>query len=78
MSQIVKTESYIFHTDLGPVIAQVNTVTNYDVEDIIHNRAISQALAVAFLNLGKQASPNDPVAARTIKSAFSSSQEELS
>jgi hypothetical protein len=69
--------SYIFSTDLGPVVAQVTTLVNFDVDDIIHNRAMSQALAVSFLNIGKTVSPNDPKAARTITSAFSSSTEEL-
>lgn len=77
MSTVIDSTSFIFHTDLGPVIAQVETVHNYDVEDVIHTRAISQALAVSFLRLGKSVSPNDPTAARTIPSAFSQSQEEL-
>lgn len=78
MSTLVATNSYIFHTDLGPVVVQMDTINNYDVEDIIHHRAMSQALAVKFLNLGKQVSPNDPTAARTISTAYSSSTEVLS
>jgi len=78
MSTVVASNAYIFHTDLGPVVAQVEQVNNFDVDDIIHNRAISQALAISFLNLGNQASPNDPTAPRTITSAYSQSEETLS
>lgn len=77
MSTRTVTGAYIFHTDLGVVVAQLQQVVNYDVEDIIHDRAQSQALAVKFLLLGNQASPNDPTAARTIPTAYSQSEEEL-
>jgi len=77
VSIIVPQGSYIFHTDLGPVVVQSNVVINYGVEDIIHDRAMSQALSIRFLNLGNQASPNDPTAARTIATAYSQSQESL-
>lgn len=77
MSKTTVTSVFIFHSDLGPIATEVATVSNYDVEDIIKRRAISQARAVQLLNLGKRASPNDPKAPRTITSAYSSSQEEL-
>ena len=78
MSVVSDKDLYVFHTDLGPVVADVSTVRRYDVEDIIHNRAHSQALRIKLIALGKAASPNDPKAARTITSAYTSITEELS
>lgn len=77
MSVVTGTTVFIFHTDLGPVVTEVSTVRNYDVEDIIKRRAISMARSVQFLNMGKRFSPNDPAAPRTISSVYSSSDEEL-
>lgn len=77
MSAVTNQNSFVFHTDLGPVVAQVSTVMRYDVEDIIHNRAISQALRVRFVALGQAASPNDPSSDRTIVSAFTANVEVL-
>jgi len=77
MSTTVATTSFIMHSDVGVVVADVRTVHNYDVEDIIHDRAIAQAISVQLLSLGRQASPNDPTAARTMPSAYSQSNEEL-
>ena len=77
MSAVTDKTLFIFHTDLGPVISQVSTVQRYDVEDIISDRAHSQALRLRFVALGKAASPNDPKAARTITSTFTSNTEEL-
>jgi len=78
MSAVVGTKTYVFHTDLGPVVTQINTVSRYDVEDITHNRAISQASRVQFINLGRSVGANGPKATRTIASTFTSVNERLS
>ena len=77
MSLIETKGVYLVHTDLGPVIVESSIVKRFDMEDIIRNRAISQAQAVQFLSLGKQASPNDVTGARTLKSKYAQSDEEL-
>jgi hypothetical protein len=77
VSNIVGTETFIFHTDLGPVVTQVQTVARYDVEDVVRNRAIALARKLQFYRLGQKASPNDPKVDRTMVSVYSSSTEEL-
>lgn len=77
MSAVVGTKTYVFHTDLGPVVTQINTIAKYDVEDVIHNRAMSQASRVQFINLGRKVGANGPKATRTIASTFTSVNERL-
>lgn len=77
MSALLGTNTFIFHTDIGPVITQVQTVSGYDVEDVIRNRAISQARRIQFVTLGQTANPNDQTAARTVASVYTSVTEEL-
>jgi hypothetical protein len=77
MSETTIRKAYVFHTDLGTVVTTLKTVQNYDVEDVIRDRAIAQARAVQFLNQGKKYSPNDMKGARTLSSVHSRSAEEL-
>lgn len=77
MSTTIPINTFVFHTDIGAVVTQVNLVRRYDVEDIIHNRAISQARRILMINLGKRASPNDPSGPRTMNSVFTTVTEEL-
>lgn len=77
MSKTTPLRAFIFHTDLGSVVTQISQIERYDVEDVIHGRAISQARAVQFLNASKKASPNDPKGERSMTSAFTQSDEEL-
>lgn len=77
MSIVASTENFIFHTDLGPVVTQIQVVQRYDVEDIIRNRATALGRKLQFYRLGQESSPNDPSAARTMTSVFTSTDEEL-
>ena len=77
MSQNGASKSYLFHTDLGAAVLTVTTVNNYDVEDVIRDRAISQARSIQFLNQAKKSSPNDQRGARTLDSVYTASGEEL-
>lgn len=77
MSNVAGTDTFIFHTDLGPVVAQIQTVERYDVEDIVRNRAIALARKLQFYRLGQKSSVNDPKVDRTIPSVYSSITEEL-
>ena len=77
MSTVVQSKSFLFNSDLGNVLAKVEQVDGFDVEDIIRDRAGSQARAVQFLNLGKKIDPNFQTAPRTIPSVFLNNTEEL-
>ena len=77
MSNVIGTDTFIFHTDLGPVVTQIQTIERYDVEDIIRGRAIALARKLQFYRLGQESSPNDPKVDRTMTSVYSSTTERL-
>lgn len=78
MGSTVKSKaSYFISTDIGFFRNDVTIVTGYDIEDIIHDKAISQARAIYFLNLGKRIDPTKPVAARSLKTIWLNNSEEL-
>lgn len=62
--------SYLVSADIGILQVQLQTVSGYDIEDIVHDRAISQARLVQLANLGKSIDPTKPVGARTISSVW--------
>lgn len=69
--------SYLFSTDIGICQTRVATIQGYDVEDIVRNRAISQARAIQLASLGKRIYPQMPTTPRTIKSVWLNNDEEL-
>ena len=77
MSTVKERKSYVFHTDLGAVVTEIRTVEKYGVEDIIRNRAISQARVIQFLNQSKKVTENDTKAARTTSSVYTQIDVEL-
>ena len=77
MSTTTDLSSYIFNTDIGNVVVQFKEIVNFDVEDIIRQRAISQARAIQLLNIGKQIDINRPTAARTLPTVYLKNTEEL-
>jgi hypothetical protein len=77
MSQLVRQSSYVVSADIGLFQVRISAVTGYDVEDIIQDKALSQARAVQMLNLGKQIDQGKPQAARTISSLWLNNTEEL-
>lgn len=76
-SQTVETKSFLFSTDIGFVRTNIHTVVGYDIEDIVKDKAISQARAIQLMSLGKNIDPTKPLAARSIPSAWLNNEEEL-
>jgi hypothetical protein len=77
MSEVVSQSSYVVSADIGLFQVRLKTVVGYDVEDIVQDKAFSQARAVQMLNLGKQIDQGKPVAQRTISSVWLNNTEEL-
>ena len=77
MSRRVGGRQKIFHTDLGNVSVTTERLVEFDVEDIIRTRSISQGRLVQLINLGKTIDINAPTAPRTIGSVFLNNDEEL-
>ena len=76
-SQLVREDSHIVSTDMGFFQVKVKTVKGYDMEDIVHDKAVSQARAVQLLVLGKKIDPTKPVASRSLKTLWLNNEEEL-
>jgi len=76
-STVVSTSSYFFSTDIGFVRTDISKVSGYDIEDIIRDKATSQARAIHLLNQGKIIDPTRPLAARSIASSWLNNEEEL-
>lgn len=70
MSTVKSTDTFVFHSDLGSMVTQVSEVEGYDVEDIIADRAKSQAMAVRFKQIAAEIDVNSLQAPRTIKSVY--------
>lgn len=77
MSTVVSQSSYVVSADIGLFQVRLKTVTGYDVEDIVQDKALSQARASQMLNLGKQIDQGKPTAERTIPSLWLNNTEEL-
>lgn len=77
MSVPVKESAYLVSSDIGLIHVRIRTVAGYDVEDIVQDKAFSQARAVQMLNLGKQIDQGKPTAERTIPSLWLNNEEEL-
>ena len=69
--------TYLVSTVLGVVTVEFTNVSRYDVENIVRDRAYSQAIALRNLNKGKAVAPTQPVSDRTLQSIYVSTSEEL-
>lgn len=76
-SQEVSVKSHIISSDMGFFQVKIKTVTGYDMEDVVHDKAVSQARAVQMLTLGKRIDPTKPVASRSLSSLWLNNEEEL-
>ena len=76
-STVISKESVIVSTDLGFVTVDQTVVTGYDVEDIVRDKALSQARAISMLMLGKTIDPTLPTTGRTVGSLWVNNEEEL-
>ena len=78
MGSVLKDEkSYLVSTDIGILRVNIQTVTGYDVEDIVRDRAVSQARAVQLMQQGKTVDPTAPTTDRTIASVWLNNEETL-
>jgi hypothetical protein len=78
MASVVESEeSYLVSADIGIMKVHLQTVSGYNVEDIIRDKAISQARAVQFLNLGKMIDPTAPSTSRTLPSIWLNNEDAL-
>lgn len=77
MSQVEAQKMYLISTALGNVAVRTLLVSDFDVEDIVHNRAISQARQLQFINIGKKIDENALLPNEAIPTVFKDNEEEL-
>jgi hypothetical protein len=70
MSTVESSNEFILSTQIGTMKVVVSEVRGYDVEDIIHDRAVSQAYAARFITIGENIDINTPQGSRTIPSVY--------
>ena len=76
MSKSLGKKVSIVPTDLGAISVTSEVIAGFDIEDIVKSKALSQALLVKMLMIGKDYKPQT-ITEDTITSVFSSSQEDL-
>jgi len=77
VSKINSESSYLVSTDIGFMRVRMMEVSGYDVEDIVHDKALSLCRAVQLLLIGKMVDPTMPTTSRTISSIWLNNKEEL-
>lgn len=77
MSKVISQRQKVFHTELGNAGVKTEQLIEFDVEDIVRLRSISQARMVQLINIGKSIDINAPTGPRTIGSAYLNNDEEL-
>lgn len=61
---------FVFNTDLGNVLTKTEDVSGYDVEDIVSDKAFSQAQILRFERTAENIDVNARKGARAIESNY--------
>ena len=69
MSTVLSSKKYLFATDLGAVLVQSEEVTDYDVEDIVLDKSLSQAQIVLLENTASNIDVNAPKFPRQVSAS---------
>lgn len=77
MSKVESSRFYLIPTALGNMGVKVELLSDFDVEDMVRNRAVSQARSVQMLNTGKLIDSSAILPQRVLPSAFRNNTEEL-
>lgn len=77
MSKVEASRFYLIPTVLGNMGVKVDLLSDFDVEDLVRNRATSQARALQMLNVGKLVDMNAVLPEKSVPSAFRDNDEIL-
>ena len=77
MGKIVATKTYLIPTELGSFTVTNRLYTEFDVENVISNRAESQARVIQMINLGKELEGNPEFPPEVLPSIFVDNNDEL-
>lgn len=68
---------YLISTEIGTMAVRREIVSDFDVDALIRNRAVSQGRALQMVNVGKQIDGNSSLPAGSLPSIFRDADEEL-
>lgn len=77
VSKLVNEASYLVSSDLGFLRVNLQDVTGYDVEDVVHDKTLSLCRAIQLMMIGKMVDPTAPTTSRTLSSVWLNNEEEL-
>ena len=77
MGKIIASESYLVSTDIGTISSTVSQIEDYDIEDMMKHKALSQARLVKWVVVGKTIDINSLTGPSTLKSLYFKNDEEL-
>lgn len=78
MSDVVAAKTYLIATAIGNIKMESQLVTDFDIEDIVHAQAISQAKLVQLVNLGQEIDASAQLPKEALPSVFRNNTEGLS
>jgi len=77
MGKVVSQTRTLTHSDIGTMETVRSVIEDYDVEDMIRGKALSQARRIKWLVKGKRVDINSPTGPATISTPFFKNSEEL-
>lgn len=77
MSKVAAERTYLISTQLGNMVVKTQLVTDYDVEDVIREQAVTQARLIHMLNISKEIDANALLPKESLPTVFKNSDEEL-
>ena len=77
MSRIEAEKIYLISTEIGNMGLRRQVLSEFDIEDLVRNRAVSQARQVGYMNLGKKIDGNAQFSSLTVPSIFRDNDEDL-
>lgn len=70
MSATAASRRFIFNTAMGPMVVNSQAIVDFDVEDVVRTKAISQMRLIEYVNLGQSININKTIPQSSIPSVF--------
>ena len=75
MSKVEASQTYLIATALGNMAVKDEILSDFDVEDIVRNNAVSQARLIQFLNIGAELNENAQLPSEALPTVFQEEEE---
>jgi len=68
---------YLISTEIGTMSVRREILSDFDIDAVVKNRAISQARAIQMVNVGNQIDGNSSLPSGTLPTLFRGTEEQL-